>query len=198
MSWQFHWYSSRFSSSVLAIFFSIKVFYHRNWRFTEQQGKGGDHFLFHSTTSTRSRTLRHLFATLHLRWLPRIFNRNACVYQTATRWDLPPYQITICLTDWWCNFCLFTWWIDSRFLLLRFDMGNRWIWTRIDYQPCIISEPTNQVCKSPRSVLVTKCASHISLLPKKLIAPAQNRWCQRFLALDNFKQTVWKVIMKSD
>ena len=24
-----------------------------------------------------------------------------------------------------------------------FDMGNRWIWTRIDYHP-ITSEPTNQ------------------------------------------------------
>ena len=45
----------------------------------------GDHLLFHSTISTRSRTLRHLFATLHVRWLSRIFNRNVCVYQTATR-----------------------------------------------------------------------------------------------------------------
>ena len=25
-------------------------------------------------------------------------------------------------------------------------MRNRWIWTRIDYHPCISSEPTNQVC----------------------------------------------------
>ena len=49
------------------------------------------------------------------------------------------------LIDWWCNVCLFTWWIDSRFLLQRFDMGNWWIWTCIDYHPCITSEPTNQV-----------------------------------------------------
>ena len=28
---------------------------------------GGDHLLFHSTTSTHSRTFRHLFATLHAR-----------------------------------------------------------------------------------------------------------------------------------
>ena len=27
------------------------------------------------------------------------FNRNACIYQTATRWDLPPYRITIWLID---------------------------------------------------------------------------------------------------
>ena len=29
--------------------------------------------------------------------------------------------------------CLFTWWIDTRFLLERFDIGNRWIWTCINY-----------------------------------------------------------------
>ena len=57
-------------------FFSIRVFFHGHWRLTGQQGKGGDHLLFHSTTSTRSRTFRHLFATLHVRWLSHIFNRN--------------------------------------------------------------------------------------------------------------------------
>ena len=134
----------------LVQFFSIRIFFHRhNWRFTGQQGKGGNHLLFHSTTSTGSRTLRSLFANLHVRWLSRILNRNACVYQTATRWDLPLYRLTIWLIDWWCNVCSFTWWIDSCFLLQWFDMGNRWIWTRIDYHPYITNEPTNEVCKSP-------------------------------------------------
>ena len=32
------------------------------------------------------------------------------------------------------------------FCCSNFDMGSRWIWTRIDYHPCITSEPTNQVC----------------------------------------------------
>ena len=130
-------------------FFSVRVFFRRHWRFKRQQGKVENHLLFHSSTSTRSRAMRHLFGTLHVRWLSRIFNRNVCVYQTATRWDLPPYQITIWLIDWlidwWCNVCLFTWWIDSKFLLQLFDRGNRWIWTRIDYHSCITSEPTNQV-----------------------------------------------------
>ena len=74
---------------------------------TGQHGKGEeeeDHLLFHSTTSNRSRTLRHSFATLHVRWLSHIFNRIACIYQTATRWGLPPYRITIWhLIDWWCD-----------------------------------------------------------------------------------------------
>ena len=33
-----------------------------------------------------------------------IFNRTACIYQTATRWDLPPYRIT-------------TWFIDDLMLI---------------------------------------------------------------------------------
>ena len=36
------------------------------------------------------------------------------------------------------------------FLLQQFDTGNRWIWARIDYHPCVTSEPTNQVGYSPQ------------------------------------------------
>ena len=116
-------------------FFSIWVFFHEHWRLTEKQGKGGDYLLFHSTTATRSQTFRHLFTTLLVRWLWHIFNRTACVYQTATRWDLPPYRITIWLTDdVTLSFCLFTWWFDSSFFLLQqFETGNWWIRTHIDY-----------------------------------------------------------------
>ena len=64
-----------------------------------QQGTGGDHVLFLSATSISSRKFRHLFVTLYVKWLPRIFNRIAFNYQNATRWDLPPYRITIWLTD---------------------------------------------------------------------------------------------------
>ena len=49
---------------------------------------------FHPLTN-----IRHLFATLHMRWLSHIFNRIACIYQTATQKDLPPYRITIWLID---------------------------------------------------------------------------------------------------
>ena len=139
-------------SCQLYIFFSIRIFFtdtdtFLHFTFTGQQGKGGGYLLFHSITSTRSRTLRLLFATLHVRWLSRSFNRNACVNQSATRWDLPHYRITIWLIDWWCNVFLFTWWIDTRFPLPWFDIGNRWVWTRIDYHhPCFTSEPTNQGC----------------------------------------------------
>ena len=80
-------------------FFSTRAFFHGHWKLTGQQGKGGDRLLFPSTTSTRSRTLSHLFATFHVRWLSHTFNRTACIYQTATRWDLPPYRITIWLID---------------------------------------------------------------------------------------------------
>ena len=62
----------------------------------DSRGREGDNFLFHSTTSTRLRTLRHLFATLHVRWLSRNFNRNACVYQTATRGAVMCITTRIC------------------------------------------------------------------------------------------------------
>ena len=130
------------------IFFFYQCFLHRHWWFTGQQGKGGEHLLFHFTTSIRLRTLRHLFATLHVRWISRIFNRNACVYQTATRWDLPPYRMTIWVIHWWCNVCLFTWWIDTRFPLQRFYIGKRWIWTRITLvlQANRLTKCDSQVC----------------------------------------------------
>ena len=60
---------------------------------------------------------------------------------------LPPYRITIWLID------------DVKFVLVcllddlilgfcysNLDTGNRWTRARIDYHPCITSEPTNQVC----------------------------------------------------
>ena len=101
---------------LYSIFFSIIVLFHGYWQLTEQQGKGEDHLLIHSTTPNRSRTFRHLFATLHVRWLSHIFNRIACIYQTATRWDVPPYRITIWLIeDVTLRSCLFTWWFDSSF-----------------------------------------------------------------------------------
>ena len=59
---------------------------------------------------------------------------------------LPPYRITIWLID------------DVKFVLVcllddlilgfccsSLDTGNRWTGARIDYHPCITSEPTNQV-----------------------------------------------------
>ena len=110
-------------------------------------GKGGDIHLFHSTISTSPRIFRHLFATLHVRLLSCIFNRNACVNQTASRWDLPPYWTTIWLID--IHDAMFVCLLDDLilgFLLQQFDKGNRWIWTRIDYHPCVASEPTNQMC----------------------------------------------------
>ena len=129
------------------LFFSIRVFFHGHWRLTGQQGKGGDHLLFRSTTSTRSQTFRHLFGTLHVRWQSHIFNRTACIYQTATRWDLPPYRITIWLID--DMTLVFVCLLDDLilvFLLQQFKKGNWWTRTRVDYHPDVTSEPTNQVC----------------------------------------------------
>ena len=102
--------------SFITISFSIRVLFHGHWQLTGQQGKGGDHLLFHSTTSTHSQTFRHLFATLHVRWLSHIFNRNACIYQTATL-DRFTTLSNYYLIHWWCNvdFRLLACWLAFRF-----------------------------------------------------------------------------------
>ena len=114
-------------------FFSIRVFFHEHWRLTGQQGKGGGPSfipLYHFRPLKNIQTI----ATLHMRWLPRIFNSTTCIYQTATRWDLQPYWICIWLIDDWmlASVCLLDIFLPG-FLLQKFDLGNWWIWTRIDY-----------------------------------------------------------------
>ena len=131
-------------------FFFYQGFLHRHRRVTGQQGKGGDHLLFHSTTSTRSRTLRHLFVTLHVRWLSRIFNRNACVYQTATWWDWPPYRITIWVIDWWNNVCWFV--LDE--LILGFCYSG----LTLETSGFELALTITLVLQANRR---TKCASHV-------------------------------------
>ena len=112
------WYNSDFF--FYQGFLSLTLTTHRT------AGKGLDHFLFHSTTFIRSRTFRHLFATLHVRWLSHIFNRTALFLIT-------PYRITIIfIDDVKLIFCFFTWWLDSSFLLQQFYTGNRWSWTCIE------------------------------------------------------------------
>ena len=125
-------------------FFSIRLFFPDTDDSQDSRGKEGT--IFYSILPLPPTDEHWDIATLHVRWLSRIFKRKACVYQTASRWNLPPYRITIWVIDWWCKVCLFTWWIDTTFLLQRYDIGNRWIWTRTDYHPCITSEPSNQVC----------------------------------------------------
>ena len=140
----------------ISFLISIRIFFHGHWRLRGQQGKWGDHLLFHSTTSTCSRTFRHLFATLHVRWLSHIFNHTTCIYQTATWWDLPPYQITIWLIDDVTLVFLFVYvmiWFD--FFLQQFETGNWWTQTCIDYDPCITSELTSQVWGLKRKILCT-------------------------------------------
>ena len=42
-------------------------------------------------------TFRHLLSTLHLKWLPQVFNCIATNHQTATRWAFPPLGMGIWL-----------------------------------------------------------------------------------------------------
>ena len=64
------------------------------------------------------------FATLHVRWLSRMFNRNACVYQRATQWALPSYLIAIWLIDWLIMQCVFV------YMMIWFKVFVIAIWHR--------------------------------------------------------------------
>ena len=107
---------------IINIFFSIRVFFHGHWQLAGQQGKGGDLFSFHSTTSTYSRTFRHLCATLRVRCLSHIF--NATLVFTRPLFD-EIYHLIELLFDWlmiWCWFkfvCLLIW---VKVLLQLYDM----------------------------------------------------------------------------
>ena len=76
-----------------------------------------------------------------------IFSRIASVYQTAIRWDLPPYWIKIWLID--NTFLVFVCLLDdlilSFYLLQQLNTGNQCIWTSINNLACIASKPTKQV-----------------------------------------------------
>ena len=84
--------------NVILFFFLSEFSFTDTDNSQDSRGREGT-ILFHSTTSTRAQTFRHLFATLNVRWLSHIFNRNTCIYLSATRWDLPPYRITIWMID---------------------------------------------------------------------------------------------------
>ena len=107
------------SIGILYIYIYIYIFYQdflsRTLTTHRTAGKGGNHLLFHSTTSTCSQTLRHLFATLHVRWLSCIFNRNACLPDCYSMrfTTLSNYHLIDELSD-FC-FYLFTWWFVSSF-----------------------------------------------------------------------------------
>ena len=122
------------------LFFSIRVFFHSHRTAGEWRGPSFiPLYHFHP--------LRHLFATLHVRWLSHIFNRNACVYQTATWWVFPPHRITIWVIDDAMFVCL----LDE--LILGFcysDFG----WETGGFE---LGSTMTLVLQANR---LTKCASH--------------------------------------
>ena len=92
---------------------------------THRTGLEGRGPFFTPLISTHSQTFRHSLATMHVRWLSHIFNRNPCIYQIATWWEFTA-SWNYHLIDWWCevSFSFFTWWFDTRFLLQQSWYGK--------------------------------------------------------------------------
>ena len=93
-------YNRLFFLQPIGHFFSTRVFFHGYWRCIGLQGKEGNHLYSSLTVPPHTRIFRHFFVTLHLRWLPSIFN-IAC-----TQWDLPTLGICIWLIINWIIFLI--------------------------------------------------------------------------------------------
>ena len=109
----------RFSKIYMTITFIFQsIFILWGFSFTDtdnsQDSSGREGIIFYSTLPLPP---AHEHSDIYLQlcmWDDyHIFNRTACIYQAATRWDLPPYRITIWLIDdVILSFCLFTWWLQ--------------------------------------------------------------------------------------
>ena len=108
--------------------------------------EGSSSFL--STNSTFSRTVRHLFATLNLKWPARIFNCTACSYQTVTQWDLST-SVNQYLTE--C-YCILGCWFNSRPYYSNF------------FQTSCGFEIVSIIILVLQMNRLTKCASHPKLI----------------------------------
>ena len=129
-------------------FFFCQGFLHRHWRFTGQQWKGGDHLLFHSTISTRSRTLRHLFATLHVRWLSSIL--IATLVFTRLLLD-EIYHLIELLFEWLTDDAMFVCLLDE--LILGFCYSS----FTLETSGFELASTTTLVLQANQ---LTKCTSH--------------------------------------
>ena len=123
-------------------FFSIRVFFHKHWRLTGQQGKGGTIF-YSALPLPPAPEHSDIYLQLCMWDDYHIFNRTACTYQTATRWDLQPYWITIWLIDY----------VTLVFVCLRVNLIVDFCYSNLKREtgglelastlhPCIISEPS--------------------------------------------------------
>ena len=109
---------------------------------------GGDHLLFHSTTSCRSQTLRHLFATLHVKRLSRILIATL----VFTRLLLNEICHLIKLPfDWLINDAMLVCLIDE--LILGFVTAIL-TWETVGF------ELTLTITLALQANRLTKCASH--------------------------------------
>ena len=83
---------------IYLILLVLYIFFLSGFFFTDtddtQGSRGREWTIFYSTLPLPPAHEHQTFSTLHKRWQSHIFNHTACIYRSATRWDLPPYRIT--------------------------------------------------------------------------------------------------------
>ena len=89
----------RYQLTLSVAYFFYQGFLSQSQTIHGKAGGGRGPFLFPSSNSTCSRTISHLFTTVHVRWVPHISNSAASNYQNAKRWDFPLWGIIIWFID---------------------------------------------------------------------------------------------------
>ena len=151
MVWHWEEFNRFFSNSpyttvnqwkLIYIYF-MSVFFYRHSQFTGQKEREGDNFC-----SSVQFPLAHEYSEIYFQLCMWDDYHAFLIAPLVSKPDFCSIIFTILLD---ChlsdrrrniNLCLFT---TLGFLLQDFDIGNWWIWTRIDYQPYITSETANQV-----------------------------------------------------
>ena len=73
------------------LFFLLSKFSFKDTGNSRNSKNGGDQLYFSLPLLFGQEHSDIIFATLRIRWLPRISNRIVCDYHTATQWDLKPW-----------------------------------------------------------------------------------------------------------
>ena len=138
----------------LLIFFSIRVFFQTLMILrTTREGRGPSFIpLYHFHPLKNIQTFICNFAcemTITCFQLQRLRLINRLLFDEI-------YHLIELQIDWFIDDAMFVCLLDGLILGLCYsNLANRWIWTRIDYHPCITSKTTS-LYYEPSSIIIAK------------------------------------------
>ena len=131
------------------IFFSIRVFFTGTGGSQDSRGREGA-FFYSILPLPPTHEHRDIYYQLCMWDDYHVFLIATLVFARLQLYEI--YHLIELQFDWLIDDAMFAFLFDD--LILGFcysNLGNRWIWTCIDYHPCIRSKPTNQGNKRKNS-----------------------------------------------